>query len=113
MDCSTWPCSCRERRCSTPRPASWSVSPRSTRLRAQVHLRNGRLAIIVSLTAVLVAGLALLRRPAPPAASPRAAWPPAVVPEDEGAPERTAEESLKTIVVPPGYRVELVAKEPL
>ena len=98
---------------SSPPPASWSVSSRSTRLAAQVHLRNGRLAIIVSLTAVLAAGLALLRRPAPPVASPRAAWPPAVAPEDEGAPERTAEESLKTIVVPPGYRVELVAKEPL
>ena len=73
-----------------------------------MRARNGRLAIVVSLTAVLVAGVALLRRPAE-----RAAWPPAVAPEDAGAPERTAEESLKTIVVPPGYRVELVAKEPL
>ena len=35
------------------------------------------------------------------------------MPEDKGAPELSAEESLKTIVVPPGYRVELVAKEPL
>jgi len=43
----------------------------------------------------------------------REAWPPAVVREDQGAPERSAEDSQKTIVVPPGYRVELVAKEPL
>lgn len=41
------------------------------------------------------------------------AWPPAAVPEDSGAPALTAEESMKTIVVPPGYRVELVAKEPM
>jgi len=34
----------------------------------------------------------------------RAAWPPAV---------RTAEEERRTIVVPPGYRVDLIAKEPL
>ncbi|MCC7042978.1 MAG: c-type cytochrome [Acidobacteria bacterium] len=41
------------------------------------------------------------------------AWPPAVVAEDPGAPALTAEESMKTIAVPPGYRVELVAKEPM
>jgi mono/diheme cytochrome c family protein/glucose/arabinose dehydrogenase len=40
-------------------------------------------------------------------------WPPAVVTEDPGAPALTAEESMKTIAVPPGYRVELVAKEPM
>jgi mono/diheme cytochrome c family protein/glucose/arabinose dehydrogenase/type 1 glutamine amidotransferase len=40
-------------------------------------------------------------------------WPPVVMQEDQGAPELSAEDSLKTIVVPPGYRVELVAKEPL
>jgi mono/diheme cytochrome c family protein/glucose/arabinose dehydrogenase len=33
--------------------------------------------------------------------------------EDPGAPPLSAEDSLQTIVVPPGYRVELVAKEPL
>ena len=42
-----------------------------------------------------------------------APWPPAVVSGDEGAPPLSAEESMKTIVVPPGYRVELVAKEPM
>jgi hypothetical protein len=40
------------------------------------------------------------------------AWPPAAVPEDPGAPALTAEESMKTIVVPPRYRAEHVAKEP-
>ncbi len=41
------------------------------------------------------------------------AWPPTPVPEDAGSPALSAEESLKTIAVPPGYRVELVAKEPM
>jgi mono/diheme cytochrome c family protein/glucose/arabinose dehydrogenase len=40
-------------------------------------------------------------------------WPPAVHPTPEKAPALSAEDELKTIVVPPGYRVELVAKEPL
>jgi mono/diheme cytochrome c family protein/glucose/arabinose dehydrogenase len=43
----------------------------------------------------------------------RAAWPPPVVADTDGAPVLTAEESQKTIVLPPGYRAELVAKEPL
>jgi mono/diheme cytochrome c family protein/glucose/arabinose dehydrogenase len=42
-----------------------------------------------------------------------AAWPPAVRKTPEKAPVLSAEEELKTIVVPPGYRIELVAKEPL
>jgi mono/diheme cytochrome c family protein/glucose/arabinose dehydrogenase len=41
------------------------------------------------------------------------AWPPPVVGDNLAAPALTAEESMKTIVVPPGYRVELVAKEPM
>ena len=40
-------------------------------------------------------------------------WPPAVTPGPAGSPALTAEESMKTIVVPPGYRVELVASEPM
>jgi mono/diheme cytochrome c family protein/glucose/arabinose dehydrogenase len=39
-------------------------------------------------------------------------WPPPVVDDGKGAPVLSAEESMKTIAVPPGYRVELVAKEP-
>jgi len=75
-----------------------------------VHIRKPYLAAVVALVAVVVAAGALLR---PPRRVARPAWPPAVVAEDEGARERSAEDSLKTIVVPPGYRVELVAKEPL
>jgi mono/diheme cytochrome c family protein/glucose/arabinose dehydrogenase len=75
-----------------------------------VHIRKPLLPVVVALTAVVLAAGALLR---PRRHVARAAWPPAVVAEDEGAPERSAEDSLKTIVVPPGYRVELVAKEPL
>ena len=40
-------------------------------------------------------------------------WPPAVRKTPEKAPVLSAEEELKTLVLPPGYRVELVAKEPL
>jgi mono/diheme cytochrome c family protein/glucose/arabinose dehydrogenase len=43
----------------------------------------------------------------------RAAWPPAVRKTLEKAPTLSAEEELKTFALPPGYRVELVAKEPL
>ena len=76
-----------------------------------MRARNGRVAIFLSLIAVFAASLARNRRPSERA--PAEAWPPAVVAEDKGAPELSAEDSLKTIVVPPGYRVELVAKEPL
>jgi mono/diheme cytochrome c family protein len=41
------------------------------------------------------------------------AWPPPVVKTPEKAPVLTAEQELKTIVLPPGYHVQLVAKEPL
>jgi mono/diheme cytochrome c family protein/glucose/arabinose dehydrogenase len=43
----------------------------------------------------------------------QSAWPPPVRKTPEKAPVLSAEEELKTLVVPPGYRVELVAKEPL
>ncbi|HET6898154.1 MAG TPA: HEAT repeat domain-containing protein, partial [Vicinamibacteria bacterium] len=79
----------------------------SKRTRATVH---GLLAgVVVVGIAALAIGLGRGR-----AEGPRtAAWPPPVAPGDGGAPEMSAEESRKTIVVPPGYRVELVAKEPL
>ncbi|ODS54877.1 MAG: hypothetical protein ABS36_10495 [Acidobacteria bacterium SCN 69-37] len=42
-------------------------------------------------------------------------WPPALspVPEDAPAPVRSPEDEMGTFVLPPGYRVELVASEPL
>ena len=40
-------------------------------------------------------------------------WPPPVRKTPEKAPVLSAEEELKTLVLPPGYRAELVAKEPL
>jgi mono/diheme cytochrome c family protein/glucose/arabinose dehydrogenase len=43
----------------------------------------------------------------------RPAWPPGAHKTPEKAPTLTAEEELKTIVLPPGYHAELVAKEPL
>ncbi len=64
---------------------------------------------VVSLTlftVVLIGGGTFL-------AQSQAQWPPAVRDTPAKAPVRSAEEELKTLVVPPGYRVELVAKEPL
>ncbi len=43
----------------------------------------------------------------------RTAWPPPVRKTAEKAPALSAEEEQKTFVLPPGYRAELVAKEPL
>jgi mono/diheme cytochrome c family protein/glucose/arabinose dehydrogenase len=42
-----------------------------------------------------------------------APWPPAVVADEVGAPPLSPRESMETIVLPPGYRVELVASESL
>jgi mono/diheme cytochrome c family protein/glucose/arabinose dehydrogenase len=42
-----------------------------------------------------------------------AAWPPPVRKTLEKAPALSAEEEMTTLVMPPGYEVELVAKEPL
>ena len=76
-----------------------------------MEARPGRLAVAAALAAVvaLALGVSVGRK----RRAEGGTWPPAVAPEDKGAPELSAEESLKTIVVPPGYRVELVAKEPL
>jgi mono/diheme cytochrome c family protein/glucose/arabinose dehydrogenase len=41
------------------------------------------------------------------------AWPPEVRKTPEKAPVLSAEEEMKTLVLPPGYRVQLVAKEPM
>ena len=43
----------------------------------------------------------------------KGSWPPPVRKTPEKAPVLSAEEEMKTMVLPPGYRVELVAKEPL
>jgi mono/diheme cytochrome c family protein/glucose/arabinose dehydrogenase len=43
----------------------------------------------------------------------RQSWPPAVIKTPEKAPALSAEDELKTIVLPPGYHAQLVAKEPL
>src|SRR5688572_1658408 len=50
------------------------------------------------------------RQAAPRTASP---WPPPVAASSEKSPPLSAEDELKTIVLAPGYRAELVAKEPL
>src|SRR5688572_18010306 len=45
--------------------------------------------------------------------SPQGSWPPPVRTTPEKAPVRSAQEEMKTLVLPPGYRIELVASEPL
>src|SRR5262245_41568781 len=40
-------------------------------------------------------------------------WPPPVIPDSDNVPALPAEQAIATMVVPPGYRVELVAKEPM
>ena len=40
-------------------------------------------------------------------------WPPALQPAPEQSPVLSPEASMKTIVMPPGYRLELVASEPM
>jgi mono/diheme cytochrome c family protein/glucose/arabinose dehydrogenase len=60
------------------------------------------------LAAALLASFAVLS-----AQSKQASWPPPVQKTPEKAPVLSAEEEMKTLVLPPGYRVELVAKEPL
>ena len=47
------------------------------------------------------------------AVSPQTAWPPAPRKTPEKAPVLSAQEEMKTLVLPPGYRIELVASEPL
>ena len=53
-----------------------------------------------------------MHRPAARQSKP-SSWPPAVRKTPEKAPVLSAEEEMKTLVLPPGYRVQLVAKEPL
>jgi hypothetical protein len=43
----------------------------------------------------------------------RQSWPPSVSKTPEKVPPLSAEDELKTIVLPPGYHAQLVAKEPL
>jgi len=61
-----------------------------------------RLAIVLSAALLCAATLAAQK-----------SWPPPVVKTPEKAPVLTAEQELKTIVLPPGYHAQLVAKEPL
>src|SRR4051795_10313673 len=70
-------------------------------------------AAIGLLCAVSFAGVeAFQTRPAGSRAS-RQSWPPPVAKAPEKAPTLSAEDELKTIVLPPGYHAQLVAKEPL
>src|SRR5438874_9622778 len=99
-----------------------ATDPRSTvRMRTFSVARRFLLGVAVLTAASLGAVEALqMRGSAAPGRSAqttraraRAAWPPPVHKTPIQAPFLTAEEELKTIVVPPGYHVHVVAKEPL
>ena len=47
------------------------------------------------------------------AAQSRAAWPPGLQTVSDDSPALSPEAEMKTFVLPPGYRVELVASEPM
>eukprot|EP01136_Pigoraptor_vietnamica_P035418 Opistho-1_new@100621 len=63
----------------------------------------------LGLVLVAIAGASLVLT----AAGQQHAWPPPVQRVPEISPALSAEEEIKTFYLPPGYRVELVAKEPL
>jgi glucose/arabinose dehydrogenase len=63
-----------------------------------------------SLLFLLVASMA---SPAGQTSIPNQPWPPGLQPVGDTSPPLTPEEALKTFFMPPGYRVELVASEPL
>ena len=66
------------------------------------------------LSVAAIAGLSLLSLATPQALQTKQPWPPSATHKTpEKAPTLTAEEEQKTIVLPPGYHAELVAKEPL
>jgi mono/diheme cytochrome c family protein/glucose/arabinose dehydrogenase len=65
--------------------------------------RAMRLAIRLALLLLMVAGCG----------SEETEWPPAVQPVGSGGPPLSPREALRTFSLPPGYRIELVAAEPL
>ena len=73
-------------------------------------LRIVVLAGIFSATSLVVVNGFQARQVRPRSAAP--SWPPPVAKTPETAPVLTAEQELKTIVPPPGYHAQLVAKEP-
>src|SRR5690242_227892 len=76
----------------------------SDRLRLRVG--SWRLGVVAALLVTSALGVVTAQRSTP-------SWPPAVRKTPEKAPVLSAEGEQKTIVVPPGYKIELVAKEPL
>ena len=71
--------------------------------------RDSRLGLL----AVLGVALAVVTVPAFQSSIPNRPWPPAVQPIAPESPPLPPEEALKSFYMPPGYRIELVASEPL
>ncbi len=66
-----------------------------------------------ALALTLAGGLAAMATLAARAPQGTRAWPPALQPAPTTSPVLSPEDSMKTFFLPPGYRVELVASEPL
>src|SRR5688500_19584948 len=70
--------------------------------------------LLVSLRViVVVATVAVASLLAEQSSPPNRQWPPEVQKVPDQSPPLPAEEALKSFYMPPGYRVELVASEPL
>ena len=77
---------------------------RADLLGALWELGTGSWALTMYLVVASMAALAAFQQPA---------WPPPVRKTPDKAPVLSAAEEMKTLVVPPGFKVELVAEEPL
>ena len=64
-----------------------------------------RLAITITAAALIASGIS--------SCTTQQAWPPPVQQVSENSPVLTPEQALKTVVMPPGYHLELVASEPM
>ena len=82
----------------------FSLSPILLCVLGWLSLKRGMTALAIAAAGLLpLSALHALQTP----------WPPPVRKTPEKAPVLSAEEEMKTMVLPPGYRIELVASEPL
>ena len=65
--------------------------------------------VIIGFVAATLADTSAVQSPSPGTAS----WPPALQQVSDESPAPSPEEEMKTFFLPPGYRVELVASEPM
>ena len=89
-----------------PRPA---VSSWPDRFPASRHMKLVRSFVMMALVAATLADTSAVQSPPSGAAS----WPPGLQQVSDESPARSPDAEMKTFFLPPGYRVELVASEPM